>query len=143
MKFKLITVSLALLITKTVLAAAPAIPTTCPSVDAFKSVGVSSALKAKDGSWAGIEWKNHFGTEYEWTFGVVGIKADSANEAVVKSNAAISTLTFSQGPIEVESEQTPTWLCLYNLPERENSAVAITPAMNPNMSKLARIMQIR
>ena len=143
MRFKLVTATLTLLITQTALAAAPALPTTCPTVDAFKNTGVSYAMNDEDGTWDGIEWKNHFGTENEWSFGVVGINADSASEALSKANAAIPGLVFKQGPEKMGTEQEPMWICMYSSPAKEFGGVAVTPAMTPEMSKLTRLMRSR
>ena len=147
MRFKLLTASLALLISQTALAT-PAKPSTCPSVDAFKNTGISSVMKdKKDGTWSGVEWKNHFGTENEWTFGVGNIKAGSASEALSKSNAAIAGLVFSEGPIQLghdqDQDQDPMWMCVYSSQQAAVGGVAITPAMTPEISKLSTLMQRR
>jgi hypothetical protein len=140
MRFKFLIAALTFLITQTALAAAPVIPTTCPTVDAFKHTGVSYALSDEDGTWDGIEWKNNFGTENEWTFGVVGINADSASEALTKANATIPGLVFKQGPVKMGTGQEPIWLCMYSSSVKEFGGVAVTPAMTPETSKLTRLM---
>lgn len=142
MRFKLLATSFALLITQAALAASPAKPTSCPAVDAFKNTGISSVMKDEDGSWLGIEWKNQFGTENEWTFAIGDIKADYASEALSKSNAVIASLVYDKGPIQMGTGQDPMWMCIYSSQGRFAGA-AVTPARTPEISKLARLMQRR
>lgn len=99
-------------------------------------------MKDEDGSWIGVEWKNHFGTENEWTLGVVDIKADFVSEALAKSNAVIASLVYNMGPIQMGTDQDPMWACLYTS-QGKVSSIAVTPAMTPEISKLARLMQRR
>lgn len=140
MRFKLLTASLALLITQTTLAATPVEPSTCPSVDAFKNTGVSTVEKNEDGLWVGFEWKNYYGTENEWSFMISNIKASFASEALSKANAVIADLEFWRGPFPISTDPNdPMWVCMYGA-QGKLAAYAITPAMRPEISKLTKLL---
>lgn len=141
MKFKLLAASVALLITQTALANGHINPTSCPTVDAFKNTGVSSVMRDKDGTWVTIEWKNRFGTDAEWTFGVGNITADSQSDALAKGNAAIAGLVYKSGPVQMGSEE--MWACIYQDSNSAAFGITVTPALTPEINKVVKLMHIK
>ena len=140
MKFKLLAASFIFLITQATFANAHVNPISCPTVDAFKQTGISSAMRDQDGTWITLEWKNRFGTENEWTFGVGNITADYQSDALAKGNAAIAGLAYKYGPVQMGSEQEPMWICLYQDANNGVYGSAFTPALTPEISKLAKFL---
>ena len=137
MKFKLLTAAVALVITQSAFAATQQQPTSCPSVDAFKSTGVSTVMQGQNGKWAGFEWKNNFGTNQEWTFAVGEFVGQNPNDILVEANLAIHTLSLVDGPSAIDG--TNAYVCLYQGQTAEG--IAITPAISPDMNQISKYLR--
>ena len=145
MKVKLLTATIALLITQTSLAASRIDPYTCPSVDTIKNIGISNTSKDDDlpsNEWIGVELSNRYGTNDYWTFAIGGFEGKDRSEILAKANAAISTLTFEGGPyLSMRGEDTE-WVCEYASKDGSAKfAVAITPPLKLNTAELTRLLQ--
>ena len=144
MKIKLLTATLALLITQTSLAASGNDPFTCPSVDTIKNIGVSNISKDDDlpsNEWLGVEPGNHYGTNDNWTFVIGGFEGKDRSEILAKANAAIFTLTLEGGPFLSRRGVNTEWVCDYASNDGSAKfAVAITPPLNLNAAELSRLM---
>ena len=72
--------------------------------------------------------------------GVANITADSPSDALAKGNAAISVLVYKYGPMKIGTEEEPMWICVYQDPNSKIGAVAVTPTLTPEFSKMVKIM---
>jgi hypothetical protein len=114
-------------------------PTSCPSLDALKNVGVTSTYQDNEGTWFALQWKNNFETANDWTFGVFVEEAKNVSEALAKGNAAISTIKDSIGPINMsEQNNQPFWVCGYTDESETPVAFAITPSFFPDLQKFKK-----
>ena len=125
MKLKALTATLALIAAQSVYAQQA--PTTCPDVSAFRSTGVSSAYQMQPPLWVGVEKKNFYGTDNEWTFVVGEFDAQNATDALAQANAAISTLSYVSGPKQITLG---VWMCDYEDQDQNISGTAISPALD-------------
>lgn len=145
MKFKLIITSVALLITQTAFAAPSQAPASCPTVAAFSNVGVSSAMQdPQKGTWAGIEWKNKFNTNHEWTFGIGEFYSDNGdtNAVLTEANKAIPGLTYGSGPTKMNGPAGDVYVCYYP-GKRGIYGMAMTPPVSPQSMQKAMLSQHR
>lgn len=136
MKVKIILASAALVAAQTVFAASQE-PASCPTIASIQSVGVSSTYhEPEKGTWIGVEWKNKFNTDFEWTFGVGEFDSDDGdvNKILEQANKAISRLSAGAGPMQGKDENgKPAWVCYYQ-GRHEIYAMAITPAVSPQFA---------
>lgn len=141
MKIKLLTTTLALIMTNAVFAAnypnPGKCPSQCPSLGSLKSVGVSN-IRAWSNAWTGIE-RNNFDTSVKWTFVVGAFPGDTPkNEVLAKANAAISDLVYINGP---KQDDDGVWACIYVNSKGIEDAAAFYPADIIPESQMARYLK--
>ena len=124
MKFKLLTTAITLLITQTALAS-PANPVPCPSVQALKSVGVST-VSYGNGGWWGVRWNNDFNTKNSWSLFVGPLKVHGEDKVVGEANSQISKLIYADSDM-----YEGLTLCEYKGPDGVG-AQAISTALAPS-----------
>ncbi len=102
-------------------------PTSCPTVDNIKEVGLSTNL-ARDayGHWFAGRTSQFYGTAHKWTFVIGDISARTKEEALASAYQALVTLAHLSGPFKSTSNK---WLCLYTN-DFQLPAGAITPPIN-------------
>lgn len=136
MNVKIILASAALFAAQTVFAASQA-PTSCPTTASIKSVGVSSTYhEPEKGTWIGVEWKNKFNTDFEWTFGIGEFDSDDGDVGKIleQANKAISRLSTASEPMQGRDEKgQPAWVCYYQ-GSHGIYGMAITPAVSPQFA---------
>lgn len=142
MKFKIFSAILACSLSQTALATSSNLPTTCPSVDAIKNVGVTS-VSQKNNRWIALEWKHLFETDYEWTFAVGDFKAKNPSEVLAQANAALSKLKFQSGPFysDEEDPEEKSAICFYEISSRLYG-MAISPALEPKLTQIIDRMKL-
>ena len=122
MKFKILSLAIALTLTQTAFATTR--PHKCPSLSAIKSVGFQTAVK-EDGYWF-LYNINQFDTKQNWLlFSGVSATMNNPFDALNEGNKNISSLSTVEGP---ERGPHKHWGCIYN--GNEFMAIAITP---PNL----------
>lgn len=127
---KLLLSTVALFMTQSSFALSADVPTTCPSVNAIRSVGVSIAEKYRDDIWMTFETRNNYGTENDWSFGMFAVTANSSNEAVDIANQQLSSLTYISGPTEFTTPRgRVVWECRYEGHNPYYQAATVTPAV--------------
>lgn len=95
----------------------------CPSIGAIQNAGFDLVGKMnKPGVWGALEKKNKYDTQDQWTFALLNVQADNESDAMAKAKIALSTLSFSRGPVEIPGK----FACYYNVGNTE-SAIAVTP----------------
>lgn len=123
MKSKLLVAGLALLTTQTVLA-----DTTkqvhCLSVNALKSVGVSTVTYGT--GWVGVRWNHHFNTKNTWTLFVSPINVKGEEQVVKEANSQLSKMSYSDTML-----YNGRTVCNYQTPDGV-TAKAISPALAPS-----------
>lgn len=148
MKFKLLVTALALTVTQAVFAADYPKPAKCPTVANIQSVGVGEAFLLGDmqrGALTGLERRNTFGTDVEWTL-LVGIfnPNTAKSEVLAEANTLIAGMSYAIGPVKDAGD---IWVCGYKHPtDKEHSdkgyvAWAVYPALDIPASVLSRIIK--
>ncbi|HTM63242.1 MAG TPA: hypothetical protein VL360_01925 [Gammaproteobacteria bacterium] len=109
-------------------------PTSCPTVASIQNIGVSSAWQdTEKGTWVGVEWKNSFNTDFDWTFGIGEFYSDKgdAKDVIEQANKALPNLTAASAPMKGRDEKgNLVWVCYYS-GVRGIYGMAITPAIQP------------
>ena len=144
---KLLITSIVIFITQSAFALMSDKPAICPSVNAIQSVGVSVAEKCQygfcsDDMWMAFEMRNSYGTEDDWTFGMISVMhVNSANDAVARANEILSSLTFIRGPEQfITPDGRLVWECRYEGRNPYFQGVAVTPAIQ-DLAKLSRFFK--
>lgn len=102
-------------------------PKTCPSVNALKTVGISSVSSAGRLGWIGYNTKNRYDTSEEWDFLLFGTYAKDEAEAIKNANALISFLHHIIGPIQDHEG----WVCTYAT-SKDSEPIGFAATSMPN-----------
>ena len=106
----------------------PAKPNNCPTVTALQAVGIN--FMHQDGDiWYGSVASVNYDTNETWSFVIGEFKATQENDALVKANKALSSLTLTQGPLPFNMNGKDSWVCLYK-DQSGHLASAVTPTMD-------------
>ncbi|MHB1949006.1 MAG: hypothetical protein ACYCQI_12940 [Gammaproteobacteria bacterium] len=124
MKGKLLGTLVILFLSQIAQAHATARPEKCPEVKAIQSAGITS-LEQRHSEWFGSV-ESAFETEYQWTFMLGPVVAESAAQARDKLIATLATLTLLNGPTPYAHIS----ICQYNT-EQGVEAAAVNPPMPP------------
>lgn len=139
MKNSLFSIALTLLITQPTFATTTHLQTTCPSLDAIKSVGFSGV--SRDSTWGWIASTNDtYDTNAMWSVMLfIGRVPQNESEAMSKMATDLVSLSSVTGPVEnTDSHQ---WACYYMGFSDAALAVAFTPNLLTNVNELAIFKQ--
>lgn len=128
MKYKVLTLTLAALLSQASIAATiHAKPNACPSLAAIKSIGLNNAVLTRLG-WLGYSI-NQFDTNAEWTFATfIDGNFDNPVQALKQGNKDLSLLKETEGPVQGNGKD--EWDCMYSGSGAD--AFAITPPISNN-----------
>lgn len=100
----------------------------CPSPAAIRLAGLNYAYKVSNGKWeVGMSYA-YFDTQDPWLFFIQDFEANDTDVAFDKAFAALSTLRFNNGPIDLPDG---TSRCYYTIHLGVGIAVAINPPIHP------------
>lgn len=111
----------ALAITSSAFALQEKQPAACPSMNSVKAEGVTLAAEVLDERYVTYNI-SHYDTSSTWVFIMGPLSAESGNDALVRSNAILATLSADPVP---EEDEDNTWICNYYFGSDAFAAVAI------------------
>jgi hypothetical protein len=122
MKVKLLGTLVILFLSQSAQAHGTTRPQKCPEVKTIQSVGMTTIMQQSTGWFGSVE--SAFGTEYQWTFIMGPVDAQSEVQARDKLSATLGSLSLLGGPIPYSHVS----ICQYDT-EHGVKAAAINPPM--------------
>ena len=96
-------------------------PTACPSMGAIQAEGVTLAAEVLDERYVTYHI-SHYDTPATWVFIMGPVLANSGSDALMQSNAILTTLSANPTP---EEDEDNTWICNYYFGSDAFTVVAI------------------
>ncbi|STX52657.1 hemin binding protein Hbp [Legionella busanensis] len=127
MKFLSLVLAFPLLISQSAFALTIDKPNACPTIEALSAIGVSNAEEYIKSAWITYRPSSSFGTANDWSFVVFIIEANSAAEAIAKTNSSLPSLSLVEGPVETKYKE---WTCIYANNDQSLMAFAVTPPVD-------------
>jgi len=111
-------------------------PDACPTVEKIKEFGLGRGVTDPlTNDWVFISSKNSYGTNTEWSFGLMDVKAANVEEARKVAAYNMDSLVFGGGPYQ--DNATDEWHCLYYT-SQGNRGVTLT-GLDDSLTRLKKI----
>lgn len=135
MKFKVLSLSIAMLFAQLSVAAPHKQVEACPSIAAVKAAGVSQVVRDSTWGWFGFN-TSQYDTNEKWTFTILlGGQSQDEEAARDKANVKLSLLDQVEGPKHSTDHGADHWICAY-AGSNQSFAVAVTPAFTQDIAKM-------